>query len=109
MKATKHNTERLISDKIAVESKHTKKPHKADNDKLVKLDFMVVPEELSRRAIVPDAVRCRVVDPNAIFLTGILGDSGRKLVEGGIDFYFTRKLAERLILAGIAVESKKDE
>ena len=72
--------------------------------KKVELQFMVVPEELARLAYVPDPVRLRVVDPEAIFLTGILGDSGRKLVQGGILFYFTRSLAEKLIGRGIAVE-----
>jgi len=71
----------------------------------VKLKFMVVPELLATKAYVPNAVRCRVVNPEAIFLTGILGESGRKLVMAGIEFYFTRKLAEQLIEAGIAVKS----
>jgi hypothetical protein len=72
----------------------------------VELDFMVVPEELAKLAYVPDPVRVKVVDPDAIFLTGILGESGRKLVAGGVEFYFTRKLAEKLIARGIAVEMK---
>ena len=75
--------------------------------KSVKLDFMVVPEELARLAFVPDPVRCRVIDPEAIFLTGILGESGRKLVAAGIEFYFTRTLAEKLVSKGIAIESDK--
>ncbi len=66
---------------------------------------MVVPELLAALARVPDAVRCKVVDPDAIFLTGILGESGRRLVRAGIEFYFTRTLAEKLIRAGIAVET----
>ena len=68
----------------------------------VELQFMVVPELLAKHAYVPDAVRCRVVDPEAIFLTGILGESGRKLVAAGIEFYFTKTLAEKLISKGIA-------
>ena len=66
---------------------------------------MVVPELLATLAYVPDPVRCRVVNPEAIFLTGILGESGRKLVMAGIEFYFTKKLADQLISAGIAVKS----
>jgi hypothetical protein len=73
----------------------------------VKLQFMVVPELLASKAYVPDPIRCKIVDPQAIFLTGILGESGRKLVSAGIEFYFTRSLADRLISKGIAVESKK--
>lgn len=69
---------------------------------MIELDFMVVPEKLRELAYVPDAVRCKVIDPEAIFLTGILGESGRKLVAAGVEFYFTRKLAEKLIEKGIA-------
>ena len=72
----------------------------------VALDFMVVPELLATLAYVPDPVRCKVVDADAIFLTGILGESGRRLVRAGIEFYFTRSLAEKLIRAGIAVEAQ---
>jgi len=68
----------------------------------VELEFMVVPELLATLAYVPDAVRCRVIDPEAIFLTGLLGESGKKLVLAGIEFYFTKKLAEKLIDKGIA-------
>lgn len=70
----------------------------------VELQFMVVPEELARLAYVPDPVKVKIVDPEAIFLTGILGDSGRKLVQAGILFYFERLLAEKLIKRGIAEE-----
>lgn len=71
----------------------------------VKLNFMVVPELLATMAYVPDSVRCKVIDADAIFLTGILGESGRELVKAGIEFYFTRTLAESLIAKGIAVET----
>ena len=72
--------------------------------KKVQLQFMVVPEELSRLAYVPDPVRCKIIDPEAIFLTGLLGESGKKLVKAGVEFYFTRKLANKLIAQQIAVE-----
>lgn len=75
----------------------------------VELQFMVVPELLATLAYVPDPVRCKIIDAEAIFLTGILGESGRKLVKAGIEFYFTRPLAEKLISKGIAVESPNDE
>lgn len=70
--------------------------------KKVKLDFMVVPELLESYAEVPNAVRVRIVKPEDIFLTGMLGESGRKLVKAGIEFYFTKKLADKLIGYGIA-------
>lgn len=74
--------------------------------KKVQLQFMVVPELLATKAEVPDPVRVAIVDPEAIFLTGLLGESGRKLVNAGIEFYFTRPLADRLIEKKIAVEIK---
>lgn len=75
--------------------------------KKVKLNFMVVPDQLEKLAYVPDSVRIKVIDPEAIFLTGLLGESGRKLVRAGIEFYFTRKIADKLINSGIAVRVQK--
>ena len=72
----------------------------------IKLEFMVVPEELEKRAYVPNAIKVKIVDSDAIFLTGILGESGRKLVKAGVAFYFERVLARKLIDKGIAVEEK---
>lgn len=74
--------------------------------KPVQLDFMVVPELLSKLAYVPDAIKVRIIDPEAIFLTGLLGESGKKLVKAGIEFYFTRDLAKKLIDKKIAEEVK---
>lgn len=65
---------------------------------------MVVPELLTSLAYVPEPVRCKIVDSEAIFLTEILGESGRRLVAAGLEFYFTRPLAEKLISKAIAVE-----
>jgi hypothetical protein len=75
-----------------------------NNMEKVKLQFMVVPELLSSLAEVVDPVRVKIIDPEAIFLMGILGESGRKLVEAGVEFYFERNLAEKLINKGIAVK-----
>lgn len=74
--------------------------------KKVKLDFMVVPELLATLAEVPNPVRLKIIDPEAIFLTGLLGESGKRLVKAGIEFYFTRKLANKLIEKRIAIEIK---
>lgn len=68
----------------------------------VELQFMVVPELLASMAFVRDPVRVKIVDPEAIFLTGLLGESGRKLVAAGVEFYFTKPLAQKLIDKGIA-------
>lgn len=70
---------------------------------------MVVPELLATKAYVPTPVRCKIIDPEAIFLTGILGDSGRKLVKAGIEFYFTKRLANKLISKRIAVKSANEK
>jgi hypothetical protein len=65
---------------------------------------MVVPELLSKLAYVPKRVRVKIIDPEAIFLTGLLGESGRRLVKAGVEFYFTAKLAKKLIDKKIAVK-----
>ena len=65
---------------------------------------MVVPEALKELAYVPNPVKVRIIDPEAIFLMGILGESGRALVEAGILFYFEGNLARKLIEKGIAQE-----
>ena len=67
---------------------------------------MVVPEQLQALAYVPNAVRIKVIDPEAIFLTGLLGESGRKLVKAGVEFYFEKSLAKKLIEKKIAIEIK---
>jgi len=72
--------------------------------KKVKLQFMVVPEELSKLAYVPNPIRIKVIDPDAIFLTGFLGESGKKLVKAGVEFYFTKELADKLIEKKIAIK-----
>ena len=73
----------------------------------VKLQFMVDPDFLKDNAYIENPVRIKVIDPEAIFLTGILGESGRKLVLGGAHFIFERELAEKLIKKGIAVYVNK--
>lgn len=74
------------------------------NKNMVQLNFMVVPDELTRWAYVPSAIRCKIIEPDAEFLTKILGESGRKMVKNGLEFYFTRKLADKLIEKKIAVK-----
>jgi len=74
----------------------------------VKLDFLVCQDELDK-CYVPNAVRIRIIDPDTIFLTGIFGESGRKMVKAGVEFYFTRRIAVKLISKGIAVEVRKQE
>jgi hypothetical protein len=66
----------------------------------VKLQFMVA--DLDRVAYVPNRVKIKITDPEAICITGMLGESGRKLVKQGIYFYFTKRLANKLIRMGVA-------
>lgn len=68
---------------------------------------MVDPKELQEKAYVKDPVRIRIIDPDAIFITGILGESGRKLVKSGVCFYFEKSLAQKFISKGIALEDKE--
>ena len=75
----------------------------------VKLQFMICPDELVNKCYVPNKIRIKVIDPDAIFLTGILGESGRKMVKAGLEFYFEEKLAKKLIDNGIAKQIKGKE
>lgn len=72
--------------------------------KKVELAFMVVPEFLQSHCYIKNPVKVKIIDPEAIFLTGILGESGRKMVKAGIPFYFKKKLALNLIKKGIAIK-----
>lgn len=71
----------------------------------IKLQFMVVPEQLASMAYVEDPIRIKIADPAAMFLTGLLGESGRKLVTAGVEFYFEKALAEKLIEKNIAIRT----
>ena len=72
--------------------------------KKVKLQFCICPSEL-KKCYVPDPVRIKITDPGSIFLTGILGESGRKMIQKGCEFFFTKKLAEKLIKMGVAKQT----
>lgn len=68
----------------------------------VRLQYMVDPDELKKRAYIKNPVRIIITHPKDVFLLGILGESGRKLVQDGIPFYFERKRAEGLVKMGLA-------
>lgn len=74
--------------------------------KKVQLQFKVCPDFLLTRTEVKDPLKIIIIDPEAIFLTGLLGESGRKMVKAGAPFYFTRGLAQKLIDKKIAKEIK---
>ena len=71
------------------------------------LQFKVCPKFLEEQTIVEDPVRIIITDPESIFITGILGESGRRMIADGAPFIFTRKLAEQLIVNKVAVEVKE--
>jgi len=67
----------------------------------VELRYMVVPEELKENAYVEDAVKVRISSVGTLVDMGYLGESGRKLAEAGLPFYFNGKDAEELIEMGL--------
>lgn len=73
---------------------------------IIELEFRVCPKFLTENTYINDPVKVLIIDPEAIFLTGLLGESGRKMVEAGAPFYFTRRLAKKLIDKKIAQEIK---
>lgn len=70
----------------------------------VKLNFMVVPDQLEKIGYVENPVRVKIVDINKIEELGILGQSGLKLAEAGAEFIFSEDYANRLIGMEIAVK-----
>lgn len=74
--------------------------------KKIRLKFKVAPEWLDKKTFVKNPVRCVIIDSEAIFLTDILGESGRKMVTAGFPFIFEKVLADRLISKGIAKKVK---
>ena len=69
---------------------------------MTELQFMVCPDFLRNEAFVRDPVRVIITDPDSIFITGILGESGRRMIRDGAPFIFTRALADKLIAHGVA-------
>ena len=72
--------------------------------KKVKLRYMVVPEELKNKAYVKDAVKVRIINVEALVCMGYLGESGKKLADAEIPFYFEELDARKLIDLGLAEE-----
>jgi len=69
---------------------------------MTELQFKVCPDYLRDHTIVLDPVRIIITDPESLFITGILGESGRRMIQDGAPFIFTRLLAEKLIAHGVA-------
>lgn len=77
--------------------------------KCIRLKFMVDPDWLKEKTYIENPVRVVVTDPEAIFLSGILGESGRSMVLAGFPFYFEKELAEKLISKGICTFFPKSD
>ena len=75
---------------------------------MTKLQFKVCPDYLRDCTEIDDPVRIVIVDAESIFITGILGESGRRMIADGAPFIFTRPLAEKLIAHGVAVLSNAE-
>ena len=71
----------------------------------VKLKFRVDPDYLKNNTIVEDAVRIRFIDPEKVFVLGLLGESGRTMMLNGAVFEFERKQAKWMIKQKIAVRA----
>lgn len=67
------------------------------------LQFCVDPDYLRDSTFVHDPVKILIIQPESIFITGILGESGRRMIADGAPFIFTRELAEKLIKHGVAI------
>ena len=67
----------------------------------VELRYMVVPEELRKNAYVVDAVKVRILATGTLVDMGFLGESGKKLADAGLSFYFNGKDAQELIEMGL--------
>jgi hypothetical protein len=71
--------------------------------KKTRLKFMVVPEELSKKAYVKNAVKIKIIRPDLMVSMGLLGDSGMKMAKSEFLWYFEKSLANKLISNGIAI------
>ena len=74
--------------------------------KRIRLKFMVVPEELEKRGYVPNRIKIKFINPEKVFVLGILGESGRLLMKAGVPFWFEGKQARWMIAEKIAKEVK---
>jgi len=68
----------------------------------VDLEYMIVPEDLEKCGRVKDRVMLLILDADSSLLDGRLGESGKKLAEAGVRWYFKLPIANKLIEAGVA-------
>ena len=75
----------------------------------IKLKFRVDPDYLKNNTEVVDAVRIKFIDPEKVFVLGLLGESGRTMVMAGAIFEFERQQAEWMIGQKIAILAGRDK
>jgi hypothetical protein len=73
---------------------------------MIKLNYMIVPNELERVAYVENPVIITITDVDSELFYGVLGESGRELARSGALFYFEKDLANKLIKQGVAKMTK---
>jgi hypothetical protein len=72
----------------------------------IKLKFRVDPDYLKNNTEVVDAIRLKFIDPEKVFVLGLLGESGRTMMLNGAVFEFERGQAEWMIEQKIAVRAE---
>ncbi len=70
---------------------------------MIQLKFRVDPDYLKNNTEVIDPVRIRSIDPEKVYVLGMLGESGRTMMLDGAIFEFERAQAEWMIEQKIAV------
>jgi len=70
--------------------------------KRVKLRYRVVPEELRDKTYVSNPVKVRILNSDMLVSMGFLGESGKKMADAGLMFYFEKEDAKKLIRLGLA-------
>ncbi len=72
----------------------------------LKLKFRVDPDYLKNNTEVIDAIRIKFIDPEKVFVLGMLGESGRTMMLDGAIFEFEREQAEWMIEQKIAIKAE---
>ncbi len=75
----------------------------------IKLKFRVDPNYLKNNTEVIDPVRIKFIDPEKVYVLGMLGESGRTMMLDGAVFEFERNQAEWMIEQKIAIEVKNEK
>ena len=72
----------------------------------IQLKFRVDPDYLKNNTEVINAIRLKFIDPEKVFVLGLLGESGRTMMLNGAIFEFEKEQAEWMIEQKIAVRAE---